>query len=291
MGEPATPTASAAVSLPKLAVLAGNGPLPRQVADAARAQGRDVIVITIENVSNAADYDADFEHARVRLGGAKHLIKTLKQAKAEDIVMVGGARRPGLRELKPDMKALSIITKATLRGLGDDGLLGAVCKALEDEGFRVIGATDILPDILAPLGQIAGPKPDQQAQHDIRRAVAVVTLLGQADVGQGAVVQQGIVLAVEAIEGTDAMIARAGGLRREGVGGVLVKLAKPQQDHRVDLPTIGLQTVEAAVKAGLRGIAVSAGSCQIVDTEAVKAAATKANLFLLGITADYYLKD
>lgn len=280
----------ASASLPKLAVLAGNGPLPRQVAEAARDQGRDVLVVTIENVSNASDYDQDFEHARVRLGGAKHLIKTLKQAKAEEIIMVGGARRPGLRELKPDMKALAIITKATLKGLGDDGLLGAVCKTLEDEGFRVIGATDILPDLLAPIGQIAGPKPDNQAQNDIRRGVEVVTLLGQADVGQGAVIQQGIVLALEAIEGTDAMITRAGTLKREGAGGVLVKLAKPQQDHRVDLPTIGLKTIEAATQAGLRGIAVSAGSCQIVDTEAVKQAAKDANLFLLGITPDYYLK-
>ncbi|MEO0392553.1 MAG: UDP-2,3-diacylglucosamine diphosphatase LpxI [Pseudomonadota bacterium] len=276
--------------LPKLAVLAGNGPLPRQVAEAARDQGREVIVITIEDVSEEADFTPEFDHARVRLGGAKQLIKTLKQAKAQQVIMVGGARRPGLRELKPDMKALSIITKATLKGLGDDGLLGAVCQTLEDEGFQVIGATDILPDLLAPMGRIAGPKPDDQAERDIRRGVEVVTRLGEADVGQGAVVQQGIVLAVEAIEGTDAMIARTTSLRREGAGGVLVKLAKPQQDHRVDLPTIGLKTVEAAAAAGLRGIAVSAGACQIVDTDAVKQAAQDADLFLLGITADYYLK-
>ena len=165
---------------------------------------------------------------------------------------------------------------------GDDGLLAAVVKVLGEEGFRVVGAHEILSEALGPAGLLSRAAPDAVAMADIRRGVAVARALGAVDVGQGCVVQQGVVLAVEAAEGTDAMLARCGGLARPGRGGVLVKLVKPGQDRRADLPTIGPETIRAAAGAGLRGVAFEAGGTILADREAAMAAADAAGVFLLG---------
>jgi UDP-2,3-diacylglucosamine hydrolase len=151
---------------------------------------------------------------------------------------------------------------------------------------RVVGVQDVFADLLTPLGLLTRTQPDEGANNDIQRGIEVARALGRVDVGQSVIVQQGIVLGVEAIEGTDALIARSAGLRREGPGGVLVKLAKPQQDNRFDLPTVGLDTVMAAAKAGLRGLAIQAGRSLLVDRENACAAADKAGLFIVGVEPD-----
>jgi DUF1009 family protein len=149
-----------------------------------------------------------------------------------------------------------------------------------------LGAHEILTEAVGRSGQLGRYAPDAQAEADILRGIDVVRALGSVDVGQGCVVQQGCVLAVEAIEGTDAMLARAGGLLRPGLGGVLVKMVKPGQDRRADLPTIGPRTITAAKAAGLRGIAFEAGGTFLTDTEACIEGADKAGLFLVGVNAD-----
>ena len=168
---------------------------------------------------------------------------------------------------------------------GDDGLLAAIVRVLGEEGFRVLGAHEVLTEAVGPRGQMGRVAPDAAAMADIERGVTVVRALGQADVGQGCVVQQGIVLAVEAIEGTDAMLARAAGLARPGPGGVLIKLVKPGQDRRADLPTIGPATLRAASAAGLRGVAFEAGGTLLTDRTGCVTEADTAGLFLLGIDA------
>ena len=175
------------------------------------------------------------------------------------------------------------MSKAGANALGDDGLLKAVIKLLETEGFRVRGAEEIVEGLLAQGGLYGRHRPDAQAESDIARGVAVVRALGAVDVGQAAVVQQGIVLGVEAAEGTDALLSRCADLRREGPGGVLVKLKKPDQERRVDLPTLGRKPLSAAAAAGLRGIAFEAGSCLLLDAAEMTAAADDAGLFLLGL--------
>jgi DUF1009 family protein len=157
---------------------------------------------------------------------------------------------------------------------------------LGDEGFRVLGAHEILTEAVGPKGVLGGVAPDAAAQADIARGLEVARARGAVDVGQGCVVQQGIVLAAEAIEGTDAMLARAAGLARPGPGGVLVKIVKPGQDRRADLPTIGPGTVRGAAAAGLRGIAFEAGGTLLTDRAACIADADAAGLFLVGIDAD-----
>lgn len=272
-------------ALPRLAVIAGGGDLPVLLARAAHRQGRDVLVLALEPFADPAAMPEGIPVISAHLGAANRMLASLREHAIEEVVLAGRVKRPGLGDIRPDLKALGILTRASLRGLGDDGLLGLVRTALEEEGFRLVGATDIMPDIRAATGLIAGQAPDAQALADIRRGIAVVTALGSVDTGQAAVVQQGIVLAVEAIEGTDAMIARAGSLRRTGTGGVLVKLAKPGQDQQLDLPTIGPETVTQAAAAGLAGIAVSAGNCQIIDLATVSALIEHHGLFLYGLAA------
>lgn len=153
----------------------------------------------------------------------------------------------------------------------------------EEEGFRVVGADDILSGLTAREGVMGAVVPDEAAERDIARGVDVLQAMGAADVGQAVVVQDGIVLGVEAVEGTDALIARCGGLRREGPGGVLVKLGKPEQERRADLPTIGPETVARVREAGLRGIAVEAGATIMLSPSRVIAAADEAGIFLVGL--------
>jgi hypothetical protein len=162
-------------------------------------------------------------------------------------------------------------------------LLSAVVAELEREGFRVVGPDQVLAAGLAPDGAFGRVLPDEQARADIAQGERIARALGALDIGQAVVVQQGLVLGVEAIEGTDALLRRCAGLRREGLGGVLVKVEKPGQEPRADRPTIGPQTVALAAAAGLRGIAVEAGATIVVDHDEVVAAADRAGIFVVGI--------
>ena len=197
--------------------------------------------------------------------------------------MAGPVRRPSLASIRPDWRAAKFLARIGLRALGDDGLLGAIIKEFELEGFRVVGVHDVLGSLLAPEGPLGAIVPDAEARADIERGLEVARAIGAVDVGQAVVVQQGIVLGVEAVEGTDALIERAGRLKREGPGGVLVKIAKPGQERRADLPTVGVGTVQAAARAGLRGIAVEASMALVMDRPAGAAAADRAGLFVIGI--------
>lgn len=272
---------------PKVGILAGGGALPAQLVAACREQGRECLVLAFEGHADAqslANLPADIRVAWIRLGEAGSGISLLKQAGAEELVMAGPVRRPTLKELRPDWRTARFFAKVGLAALGDDGLLRAVIRELEGEGFRVVGMETILTDLLAEPGLWGRHRPDAQADIDIARGVDVARGLGLLDVGQSVVVQQGIVLGVEAVEGTDALIRRCADLAREGPGGVLVKLKKPQQERRADLPTIGPGTVLSCAQAGLRGIAVEAGGAIVVDRAQVLALADEAGLFLMGLT-------
>jgi hypothetical protein len=181
------------------------------------------------------------------------------------------------------LRGVRFFAKIGKAALGDDGLLSAVTRELEEEGFRIVAPDAILADLVAARGVYTKSAPDETAERDIARAIEVARGLGRLDVGQAVVVQAGIVLGVEAIEGTDALLARCAGLRRDAPGGVLVKMRKPMQDRRVDLPTIGVETVRGAVVAGLRGIAIEAGGSLVIDRARVVAAADDAGLFVVGV--------
>jgi UDP-2,3-diacylglucosamine hydrolase len=268
----------------RLGILAGAGELPMRVIEAARAASRPVFVLAFEGIADPAVVAA-LPHAWVRLGAAGEAMRLLREAGVEELVLAGAVRRPSLASLRPDWRAAKFFARIGLKALGDDGLLGAVIAELEGEGFRVVGLDSLLPHMLAPEGALGALLPDDAARADIARGLDVARALGALDIGQAVVVQQGMVLGVEAIEGTDALLARCAALRREGRGGVLVKIAKPGQERRADLPTIGPGTVAAALAAGLAGIAVEAGSTLLVDRDAIAAAADAGRMFVVGVQA------
>jgi UDP-2,3-diacylglucosamine hydrolase len=267
----------------RLGIIAGGGVLPVKVAAAARAAGRGVFIVGLEGFADPAIL-APWPHEIRRLGAASRIIAALRDNGCQDLVMIGPVRRPSLLDLRPDAEGAKLLARIGRAAFaGDDGLLAAVIRVLTEEGFRIVGAQEIIQEVLAPAGVLTRTQPDDQAMADIHRGVHVVGLLGSADVGQACVVQQGLVLAVEAIEGTDAMLMRASELRRDGIGGVLVKLVKPGQDKRADLPAIGANTVQNAAAAGLRGVAFEAEATILAEREACLAAADAAGVFLLGL--------
>ena len=267
----------------KLGILAGGGRLPFQVASAAQAAGRAVFVVGLEGFVDGALLRT-WPHEIIRMGAVGRVLNALREQGCQDLVLIGPVRRPSLFDLRPDAEGVRVMARIGRAAFaGDDGLLAAVIKVLGHEGFRILGAHEVMQEALGPRGLLTRVSPDAAAMADISRGVTVARALGGVDVGQGCVVQQGFVLAVEAIEGTDAMLARCGSLARSAPGGVLVKVVKPGQDRRADLPALGPDTVAAAAAAGLRGIAFEAGGTILVDQSATIAAADKARLFLLGL--------
>jgi hypothetical protein len=269
----------------KLAVIAGGGNLPLRVIEAAQAAGREVFVLGVLGQVEPAVLQAA-PSIVLPVGAARRFLKEMRERGIEEVVLAGRVTRPTLREIKLDWVAAKVIAKATFKAMGDDGLLRSVIKVIEAEGPRVVAPQDILQDLKAPEGVLGRHAPDAMAKADIARGFKVARQLGLVDVGQSVVVQQGIVLGVEAVEGTDALLRRCGELRRSTGGGVLVKMCKPQQDRRGDAPVIGPATLREAAAAGLSGVAVEAGAVLIVDQrEAVQIADSK-GLFFVGTRPD-----
>ncbi|CAA7617349.1 conserved hypothetical protein [Candidatus Terasakiella magnetica] len=267
---------------PKLGIIAGGGELPGLAAAACRAEGRPFHILALSGHADPKVI-SDCPQDWIRLGEAGTGFELLRKAGVSEVMMIGPVRRPTISELAPDFRTARFFAKVGLKALGDDGLLRAVITELENEGFQVVGIDQVLDDCLAIAGLYGRLAPDAQAEADIRRAIEVAKGLGALDVGQAVVVQQGIVLGVEAIEGTDRLLRRCGELARDGVGGVLVKVRKPAQDRRIDLPTIGPETLREAAAAGLRGIAVEAGGALVLGRAAMAVEADRLGLFLVGV--------
>jgi hypothetical protein len=264
-----------------LGIIAGSGTLPARLAAAAEASGRRVFILGLEGHADPAVI-APFPHSLARIGAAGQILGALRGAGVDELVLIGPVKRPSLLTLMPDAEGAKILARIGRAAFaGDDGLLAAVIRVFEEEGFRVRGAQEVMADLAAPEGVLGAVQPGAAAEADIIRGVAVARALGAADVGQAVVVQQGIVLGVEAVEGTDALLARCAGLRRDGAPGVLVKLAKPGQEARADLPTIGVRTIEGAAAAGLAGIAIEAGMTLMPERSATVEAADRLGLFIV----------
>lgn len=268
-----------------LAIIAGQGPLPERVVGAVRDAGRDVFILAFDGITDPG-LVADHRHRWVRLGEVGKAFDALRSSGAKEVVMIGSVGRPTLSSLRLDWRGIRLAARLGSGGQSDKEILDALVGELEREGFRVVGADDLLDSLLTPEGPLTEARPDATAEADIALGVRVAHRLGELDIGQAVVVQQGLVLGVEAIEGTDRLLERCAELRLEGPGGVLVKLKKPAQDRRIDLPTIGPRTVAEAHRAGLRGIAVEHGNSLIAFSERTVAEANEAGLFIVGIAAD-----
>ena len=267
----------------KLGIIAGGGAIPRLLISYCQKTELPYFVLAIEGNADRAIFSDEIPHQWIRIGQAGTGFKRLAEEKVQDVVMIGTIHRPTLAELVPDLRTAAFFAKIGLRALGDDGILRALVKEIEAENMKVLGVHEVMPELLVKEGHLTKAKPDKQAMADIMRGVEVALALGKMDVGQSVVVQQGLVLGVEGIEGTDELIKRCGTYRRKGEGGVLVKLRKPNQDMRIDLPTVGVKTVETAHNSGLKGIAVHAGNALMVEEAEVIKRADEYKMFIVGI--------
>jgi DUF1009 family protein len=266
-----------------IGLIAGNGIFPLEFAREARARGYRVAAVahvgeTPDGIAGEVD-----ELVWVRVGQVSRMIRALKRAGVARAVMAGGIdKATSLRAFRPDVRALKLLAKAA--GRGDDALLRALADELHGEGIEIVPATELLDHIVARSGPIAGPHPGKRAMADIRLGCRVVAALGHLDVGQGVVVEDGVILAVEAIEGTDEAVRRAGKYSRGSA--VVVKMAKPGQDLRFDAPAVGPTTIESMASAGAKVLAVQAQAAILLERQRMAALATSHGISVVGCDPD-----
>lgn len=272
----------------KLGIVAGGGALPKQIISWCQNHQIPYYALAIQGNANPDIFTPDMAYEWIRIGQAGTGFKRFKEEGVKEIILIGTIKRPTLSELIPDLRTTAFFARIGTKSLGDDGILRALIKEIEHEGMRVIGIQEIIPELLVKEGLLTKKKPDKEDEEDIRRGVEVAETLGKLDVGQSVVVQQGLVLGVEGIEGTDKLIERCSNYQRKGKAAILVKMRKPQQDLRIDLPTIGTNTIENAHKYGLKGLAIHAGNTLIVNEQEVINLANKYGLFIKGIIPSEY---
>ncbi len=271
----------------RIAIVAGSGTLPASVADAIVQKGQVPFIL---GLSGNADAGIErFPHAYVHIGQVGRLLSTLRRQGCTHVVFIGGLRRPNLFRVRVDAGFFRNLPQLLplFKG-GDDTVLRKVARFFERRGFDVLAAHEIAPELLAPKGAFSKSIPSAEDFDDIKLAFSVTHALGLFDIGQGAVVARNYVLAVEAAEGTDAMLQRCRALNNWGFTsrkGVLLKRAKPGQDLRLDMPAIGPRTVDLAAEAGLAGIAVEAGAVILAELAELVEKADRRGLFLYGVSS------
>jgi DUF1009 family protein len=272
----------------RLGLIAGGGGLPLEIAEHCRRAGRPVFVVRLKGFADPAL--AAYDGVEVGLAELGKCIRALKRAACEAVCLAGQVRRPDFAQLAPDLRGLAALPGAIAAGRkGDDALLRFLVGEFEKEGFGVEGAEAVMGELALPLGPLGRCAPGSDQLADALQALAAARAIGRLDIGQAAVVCDGLVLAVEAQEGTDAMLQRVASLPAHLRGseraprGALAKAPKPIQETRVDLPTIGLATVRGAAAAGLAGIVGEAGRLLVLDRAEAVALADELGLFILGV--------
>jgi len=268
---------------PAIGLLAGGGQFPLLFAEAARARGRRVVAIAhVNETSVELEEKADITYW-VKLGQLGKIISHFHREGIEEAVFAGTITKTRIfRDVLPDLKGLTLWNKIDTKL--DNSILCAVAAALEEEGIRVLASTCYLDHLFFPQGILTRKKPSASQMEDIRFGWAIAREVGRLDIGQCVVVRDRTVLAVEAMEGTDATIRRGGELA--GSGAVVIKLKKPDQDFRFDLPATGEKTIEtlASVKGAV--LAVEAGQSLLFDKQAMIQAADRAGLVVIGLAED-----
>jgi DUF1009 family protein len=263
---------------PTLGIVAGGGSLPALLIEHCKRTGRDFFIIAFEE-SFSAEIMAHLPHAIVRMGAVGEALAHLRNAGVQEIVMAGHIKRPSLSSLCPDAAGAALLKKLGFAFFGgDDALLRAITEFFESEKFTVVGVETILGGLLANEGVLGKISPDKQAKADILLGMAAAKNLGALDIGQAVVVENSVVIATETVEGTDALITQHKTKR-----GVLVKAKKPAQEVRVDLPSIGVQTIENLYKNGYAGVAVEAYASLIIDQAETIKKANEYGIFVVGV--------
>lgn len=267
-----------------LGLIAGNGRFPFLVLDAARAQGHEVTIIAVKDETFPELEAVAARHQValhwVSLGQLGKCISLMKGAGVTHAVMAGQVKHASVFSggIMPDLTFMSVLAKVTTRNT--DGLIGAVAQVLNEKGIELIDSTALLAPLLAKAGVLTRRAPTDEELQDFEFGYAMADAIAGLDIGQTVAIKQRAVVAVEAMEGTDAVIARAAQLVGPGVR--IVKVAKPRQDMRFDVPVIGFDTVNAMQQAGASALSVDAGKALILDGEAVFAAADQAGITIVG---------
>jgi DUF1009 family protein len=286
----ATAPIAASVQAP-LGIICGGGVAPAAVADVVVKNGRPVMLFPFRGFASASEVER-FPHEWIALGQFGRFKRLAQRHGCRDFIWIGGLTRPRIRQLRFDFGTMLMLPDLirAFRG-GDNHLLTTLGAFFERHGFRILAVQDVAPQMLAPDGVMTARAPSDDDRADIDKGLDLIATISRFDVGQGAIVARGHVLAVEGIEGTDGMLQHAAALRGKGRirssdrAGVLVKMPKRGQDLRFDLPTIGPDTVAGVAAAGFGGIAVAAGQTIVVDIDRVIAEADRAGLFVAGVKA------
>jgi DUF1009 family protein len=268
-----------------LAIIAGGGELPVAIAESVRDSGRDVLVLAMGGADDALSV---FPRENVGIGELGKSFALLKKHACDEVTFAGKVSRPEWNAIKLDTRGVMALPKVVAAALkGDDALMRTMIGMFEKEGFRVIGTADAAPNLIATGGVYGRIKPSEQALADIAQAREIVRAMGALDIGQAAAVAEGLTLAVEAAEGTDAMLERLTHLSKNLRGtpekrrGVLVKAPKPRQELRIDLPVIGARTIELAAAGGLAGVAVEAGGALLMRKTKLVELADRLGMFVM----------
>ena len=263
-------------------MLAGSGMMPVEIIKHCNNIGREIFVVGIEPYASDEQLQ-DVPHIFAKMGEAGKMLKAFAKNSVEEIVLAGGIKRPSFKELIPDWEGAKLMAKLAIKKMSDNNLFCFVMDEIERHGFKVVGIDEVVPEMMFSEGIYGKVKPSAEDMDDIQRGVTVAKALGAVEVGQAVVVQEGMVLAVEAVEGTDMMLSRAATVKRQGKAPVMVKIVKPGQDMRVDLPAIGLQTIEQLKMYGIKGIAVESGGILLIERDAVIKKADESGIFIIGL--------
>jgi len=261
----------------KLGIVAGGGQLPKQLAEFCDSKDIQTFIVGFENQTDPSMLEGR-AHELTRLGAAGQIIRILREHGYSDLVMIGSIKRPKLAELRPDLRTATFFAKLGLRVLSDDGLLKAIRAELEEEGFTIYGIHEIMDGLLMPVGHLTKLKPTVNQQLDIVDGLKASKKIGEEDIGQSVVVFDRRILGTEDDKGTNDLIRRSA-----QQGAILVKSRKPQQDRKLDMPTIGPDTVKLCSSLGYAGIAAEAGDVLVVNREEMIALADEAGMFVTGI--------
>lgn len=269
----------------RLAILAGGGVLPRLIVEERAKTGEETFIIAFRGITDP-EWVLSHPHCWIRLGQLGKALGIIKKQDIEQIVFAGHVRRPSWNQILPDFQGLKMLWRLKRQKLGDDALLRQLAEIFARHGCKLVGANEILPQCLMPAGQLSARDISDEDWKDIRFARDILTQWALLDQGQAIVVQNGLILGVEAIEGTDELILRCGAYKRPGRGPILVKIKKPQQDARLDLPTVGEQTIRNMMASGFAGMAVEEGQALFLQPGEATELADKNGLFITGFKLD-----
>jgi DUF1009 family protein len=268
----------------KLAIIAGKGDLPKMIIKKCQEQSREFLVILINGEPSNVDFFG-YNHHIIGFGEISKILGILKDNQIKELVFAGGVTKPSMAGMKVDAKGAVLISKILgNKFFGDDNLLSTIINFFEKEGFKIIGADQIIDDLLAGKGIFGNIKPSSEMLKDIEIGQNALQTMSDLDIGQAIVVQQKQIVGVEAIEGTDALIKRCADLQfKQGSKAVLVKMKKHNQNTKIDLPALGVETIKNLAKSGFSGVAVQAGSCLIINQKEVVKLADELGLFVVGV--------